>query len=558
MRRAVITAAGTAALLIAATPASSVNAPNLPAPSQVHSLIEQHAASVASGGPLWAIPDTRSPGGVRAVQWQAFVDRVRAPQSLGLFMFSAFLIVPDLDGDRLPDVVEVVGQSDSSGDSTKLTARRGVDGRVLWRKTTTTLDFPVPARVGPKAVSGLYLLSFGGTDAVAGFAGTLGVTALDGTGKSLWSKSFTGGAAGAVVADAALLPYPTTVAPITADGADDLVLVTQADEYALIDERHASQIEVLSGTDGSSALKVGPLVTMSGYVLPQSVDDVTGDKRADLVAVELDSGTQRGKVSLFRGADGARVWSSSPDYGEAYPYSVPDMTGDGRAELMVWTADGKTRLLNGATGATVWTRAGANVLPLGDLNGDRRSEVLLVGYERSGSGMSLALTAVDGTNRTRWSRQVVVSHSGAQVYLQPAGDLQGDGALDLFVVADYKNQSSEATRHFFVDGRTGRVLRDNLPKGEYGAGGAIDGRGDDVLVGSVTKADRALVVARSGDTHRLLWSWNGPAGVDPPDGFAYDLTGDRRADVMLFTYTEKVSFTVTVLDGRTGKQRWRT
>lgn len=552
MRRAAISTAGTVALLVAALPASAAHTDNA-SPNRTA------APPPAAGSPVWGAPARHGSDGVRAVEWKSFTDMVVKRRGVSFdFVYSAFVIVPDLDGDHRDDVVDVLGRSGSSGDSTQLTARRGADGRVLWHKTSTTLDFPVSARVGPKAVNGLYSFSFASTDAVAGFAGTLGVSAIDNTGKTLWSKSFNGGDAGLLVADAGVLPEPMSVAPINADAADDLVLVTQADAYSLVDEHHVAQIEVLSGSDGASVSKVGPLATMSGFDLPVAVSDVTGDKRADLMAVELDPATQLGKISLFRGTDGTRLWSSSPEYYEPFAMSVGDMTGDGRADFIAYTISDRTRLLNGATGATVWTRAGAQVLPLGDVNGDRRQEVALLSYSGFASGVTMTMAVVDGNNATRWSRTVSVGHSGAQVYAWFAGDLQGDGVQDLLVTADYRNQNAESTHHYTVDGRSGRIVRDHLAKGAYGAFGAIDGRGDDVLVGSVTKADRALVLARSGDTDRKLWAWNGPVGLDPPTGFAYDLSGDHHAEVLLFNRSDDGSATVTVLDGRSGKQRWRT
>lgn len=584
MRRAVLTALGAVTLLGAALPAIAAPtagrghvathgalASTSRDGSHLHGATVLPRAARSAGGALsptglWSTPAPST--GARPVHWDDFVAMVKQrkaalnetpPRSVTFeVVFTGYLVVPDLDGDGKPDMARATARSSSAGDSTEVTAFRGSDGHVLWRYTSTTFDFPVPARVGPKAVNGFYLLSFSFTDATAGYVGTLGVTALNGAGKPVWSKTYRGLGGGVLVADAGQLPDPTWVASMSGDNADDLLLVTETDAYSLLDDRHAAQIEVLSGADGSTVSKVGPLVTMSGFDLPVAAGDLSGDKRADIVAVEFDPASQIGKLSAFRGTDGSRLWTTKPDYYEAFPGTVGDMNGDGRADVLVATAGYKLRLLNGATGATLWTRSEGQVLDLGDIGRDHREDIAVLSYSNSGSGLQMTISAVDGAGSTRWSHTVRSNHSGAQVYAWYAGDFQADGVQDLMVVDDFRNQSGDSRHHYFLDGRTGRVLRDHLAKGEYGAGGAIDGHGDDILVGTITKSDRALVTARRGEDGRKLWVWNGPAGSDPPEGFAYDLTGDRRADVILFAGGfEKGSLTMTILDGRTGKLRWR-
>jgi hypothetical protein len=476
-----------------------------------------------------------------------------------VFAYFGVLTVPDIDGDHKPDVLVASANGKNSTVTSSITARRGVDGKQIWRKTFDTLVFPVPAKVGPKAVQGFYLLSYGAVDAVAGWESTLTVTATDAKTTPLWTKTYDGVGASAILADAyAAFPQVSSVARITPDAAEDLLVVKAVDEYDVMSEEHAATAEVVSGADGSTGASIGPVVLQSGYSPPVAIDDITGDRLADVFIGELNpqSSDQTAQLDTYRGTDGTRVWSVTDDYFEVWPYSVPDMTGDHRADLLVTPPMGGSRLLNGATGKTVWTRSEDIAWPVGDTNRDGRGELLMQGYGGDKESQKLTLAVVGGSNKPTWTRTVSMSHSGARLRAYPVGDLQADGVQDVLVAADFANKAGEGQHHYILDGRTGGLLLDGLPKTEEGAYAAIDGHGDDLIDAALVR-DRPVITARRGENHRALWAWTGRAGTDPPYAFGAELTGDRHADVVLLDGDFERDMTISVLDGATGRLRWR-
>jgi len=396
-------------------------------------------------------------------------------------------------------------------------------------------------------------------DAVAGYESSLTVTATDARTSPLWTKTYQGLGVSAVLADAyAAFPDVSSVARMTPDASEDLLLVKATDEYDLLAEQHAATVEVVSGADGTSAATIGPVVLQSGFAYPTAIDDISGDKLADVAVGELNASSTNGagKLSTYRGTDGTHLWTATGDYYDVWPYSVPDMTGDHRADLLVTPPDGGTRLLNGATGAALWSRRDEGGWPIGDVNHDGRGELLLEDFGGDKDRESLTIAVVGVTNKPLWSRAVTMRHDGARLRAYPVGDLQPDGVQDVFVASDFQNKAGEGAHHFVLDGATGRVLLDRMPKNEYGAYAAIDGRGDD-LIDAELKKDHPVITARRGESGRALWTWTGPAGTDPPDGFGAELTGDRRADVVLIAGGFEEPLELTVLDGRTGHLRWR-
>ncbi len=135
--------------------------------------------------------------------------------------------------------------------------------------------------------------------------------------------------------------------------------------------------------------------------------DVTGDGRADLVAIDKD-----GKLYVYpnQGKSGTDTWSEKyyAGFGWDFPtVMLADVTGDGRADLVAIDKDGKLYVYpnQGKSGTDTW---GANYyagygwnfvgVNAGDVNGDRKADLVAV----DGTGKLYVYLNAGGTRTDTW------------------------------------------------------------------------------------------------------------------------------------------------------------
>jgi surface antigen len=151
--------------------------------------------------------------------------------------------------------------------------------------------------------------------------------------------------------------------------------------------------------------------------------DVSGDGRADLVLINTGpTGSGRLEAHVLDAATGYSTWyahwATAAGYGSpADPYLLGDVNGDGRPDLTV-VAPGPTgsgrleaHVLDGATGYSTWlahwaTTAGyggsADRYVMGDVNGDGRSDLVIVATGPTGSGRLEAHVLDAATGYSTW------------------------------------------------------------------------------------------------------------------------------------------------------------
>jgi hypothetical protein len=208
---------------------------------------------------------------------------------------------------------------------------------------------------------------------------------------------------------------------VNGDGRSDLVVVG-------IGPTGSGKLEVhaLSGATGFSTW-VGHWVTAAGYLGANDrlgMADVNHDDRADLVIMATGpTGSGKLEAHVLNGATGFGSWlgnwaTISGYSGAADRQLVGDVNGDGRADLLVIgvgpsTSSGKIEVhaMSGATNYSSWlghwtTPAdylNANDrLVMGDVNSDGKSDLVIVGTGPTGSGKVEVHALSGATNYSTW------------------------------------------------------------------------------------------------------------------------------------------------------------
>ena len=368
---------------------------------------------------------------------------------------ASIVALGDLDGDG--DLDAVVGTSGG----------RGVE--VFLNRGDGTFD-PAPSMDMPPQ-AGLVIANLDGDNhadlAVAGVDGS--VTVFHGRGDGTFESAFSVSPGIAGIAAIAI-----TSADLDGDGLDDLALLSQSDSSRALP--HVLVTVLLNRNGGFAAPAV---YAPGGGARSITAGDLNGDGRPDLV-----TGNNPGSVSVFLnrgdGSFGDAVTYEAPGYvscvalgdldgdgdpdlatadeagsmnvlrndghgaftfagntllyGRAECVTLADFDGDGHADVAVSRDDlGEVIALAGRGDGTFLhpalyfaTGAGAHGIASGDLNGDRRPDVVTADMGTGGGGsMSVLLS---GAPRT-CGRNDLASGVGASGLV--AGDFNADGALDL-------------------------------------------------------------------------------------------------------------------------------
>jgi hypothetical protein len=205
-----------------------------------------------------------------------------------------------------------------------------------------------------------------------------------------------------------------------------------------------------------------------------AMGDVNNDGHDDFVVSEPGFGSNAGRVRCYSGYTGAVLWTRNGSSGDQLGWglaSLPDITGDGRRELLVGVpgrngSSGGFRIYNGSNGATLASvdygvalgGLGDSVAWAGDVDGDGDEDFLVGGQGYNNATGRVELWSVNGGLMRAYNGAAQFDFYGRS--LTGGYDMTGDGVPDYAVGApgfDSSNGSSSG-RVYLYSGATGGLI----------------------------------------------------------------------------------------------------
>lgn len=222
--------------------------------------------------------------------------------------------------------------------------------------------------------------------------------------------------------------------------------------------------------------------------------DISGDGIPDIVV----GAYTEGAAYIYSGANGRLIAKLGGIGGTWYGFAVamlPDVNGDGLGEIAVAAPQngaGSVYVYSGATHGLLYTLNGENtgdwfgfaIAAAGDLNGDKKSELLVGAREASPSARTNAgsVYVYEGKNGNLLRRLDGANARDAfGTSVSPAGDINRDGVNDFLVGARFAlNASNQPTGAAFVySGSDGsQITKINGATSQDWFGGSVAAVGD--------------------------------------------------------------------------------
>jgi len=461
--------------------------------------------------------------------------------------------LPDVDGDGIGDVLS----SRLYARTPALKVLSGRTGRTLWSAPTpasTLAAIYVPVAGGKSEMLLLSETQTGEDTPVGGGAtDVFTISAVNPrNGAAEWSTSITGA-----------VEYDPVSAWVLGVGEFDGVLMHKGTTpYLLIDRfnLHFDGVafttsltpEVIDATNGN-AVNAGAPLGGDEFTFATPVGDVDADGVDDYL---VSSGGDVPAESARSGATGQPLWSTEMT---SYSFLIslvqsPDLTGDHKPDLLLgWFTGDSTSVhaVDGSTGKDVWTAAGDYGIPIGDVDRDGRSDTRVDNY-----GLRLTFTAMSGTGRRLWSRDVL-SPSGTRGEVWDAGDLDGDRYADAYVeFVSAKDENGVGKSAATVSGRTGASHGSADLGTPVGQALSLRVGGAPSFVRGVDGKTGYTLTAYDGRSHRAMWR-TVLKGADVQRVATTDVVTLAHGHLgLLVLLSGRFSNTVAMYDGRSGKRLW--
>ena len=270
-------------------------------------------------------------------------------------------------------------------------------------------------------------------------------------------------------------------------------------------------VRVFDFTTGIERFRFQPFPDFTGGVRVTTAD-VTGDGIPDIVATPGAGGGPI--VRVFDGSTGAQIRSVmafESDFRGGLQVAAADITGDGRADLIVTPDAGGgpiIRAFDGVTGATVAnffalddTFRGGLRIAAGDLNGDGTKDLVVT----AGVGGGPRVAAYDGKTLTTTQTRLfgdffAFAPELRSGYWVTAGDVDGDGNADIVVSAG----PGGGPRVVAYSGKTLTGGGGPVELADFFAGDVASRSGVRVTAADLTNDGRAELIAAPGAGERAV------------------------------------------------------
>jgi hypothetical protein len=470
------------------------------------------------------------------------------------------LAAPDLDGDRLADVIGMAragrpGQSlADAAEELVVTGRRGVNGTPLWLTT-------VPGSVGILVADASELLVVSTEVTAARVALTLTSLDLDGTVR--WSRTDQG------LNATSFVNLPIYRGRMTGPGGDVQHLVLLWDLAFIDTSRTPSRATalILDGDDGD-VLGTVSQSSPEQVTYAHPAGDVDGDGQDEVAITRAAVFGTRGTIAAHT-IDGDQLWQTEAPFRSNGYLEVADATGDSREDLAVGFDAGTVALLDGGAGAIGWERPGDVPAVLGDIDRDGLVDIGVRTVGGTSQTLELDHAAYRGDGRQLYGVTRAVTHpfnsftSTTTTYLT-GSDADGDGIRDTTHGYEVRAESGGGT--LFDGGPTSGATGLQLWTAEDTTtpeqlNGSVTGRAGADFARIRQAGSGAFIEIFDGAHGEPVWSRVVGAGqFDTSTVSVADLDGDGRGEVLLTLFGTDSTLAATtsgfVLDGNDGSVRW--
>lgn len=334
----------------------------------------------------------------------------------------------DLNGDGLNDILTIYEKYDpNSGSNYILKARKGKNGQTFWSETMSGSDIFLegyPSNDLNGDGLGDILIASYRYDAIQKVTKNTVKAKIGNNGTLLWQTNVSGN----VWLDA----YPA--GRLNNDKYNDILLIYNYPNKTITKAKSGNGINLWSNSlKGYNA----------SYLI--SVDDLNGDKLNDTV-IKYGNGTIKQTIQAKKGLNGVNIWSKSMTLGSSKSislnaYRTNDLNGDNMPDLLIGFYRSNTskefetlQAIRGNNGTKLWEESISNIYTsmdfyqIGDANGDKIEDILINTYSSNGSGLYSykVKKGKDGINL--WTENVP-----NYIRAYPAGDLNADGLNDIFI-----------------------------------------------------------------------------------------------------------------------------
>ena len=333
----------------------------------------------------------------------------------GIEDINAMALLPDVDGDAVPDVLVETYDAGAVGDHLYLLSGGSVSApAVIWSARPES-GASNGGGYGDYCLATCPDLSGDGfPDVLLATAwGNRSVHALDGiTGDVLWTfDSYTEPESGWIYGAAW---HPDR----TGDGLPEVIFGTGSE---------LNRGFMVSGADGSVVWRF--LGSTDAINLTLSLPDVDGDRYGDVLFLGGDNEHRVFCVNGKSGSSGQQIWAVDTGASNHAATLVDDLDGDLVQDIVVgnWAASNQVRGLSGATGQVLWTFDNGSyqyvmrLVTVSDMNGNGYRDVAVGSWDR-------ALRVVDGLNGDLiWEAWAGTLNGGDFWAVDRVDDITGDG-----------------------------------------------------------------------------------------------------------------------------------